>query len=65
MTRVVRAELPEPPEVEADVPEDCPECARLFLQARAAVLTDDRPRRAEVELMQRQHRVRHDAEGSH
>ena len=38
------------PEVEHDVPADCAECARLFHQARAAVLTGDRSRLSDVRV---------------
>ncbi len=41
-------------EVEADVP-DCPECARLFHQARAALLSGDRSRLSDVRIFQSQH----------
>ncbi len=50
------------PEVEHDVPVDCAECARLFHQARAAVLTGDRSRLSDVRVYQRRHLA---AEHSH
>lgn len=43
------------PEVEHDVPADCAECARLFHQAQAAVLTGDRSRLADVRVYQHRH----------
>ncbi len=44
-----------PPEVEHDVPADCGECARLFHQARAALLTGDRSRLSDVRVYQYRH----------
>ena len=44
-----------PPEVEHDVPADCAECARLFHQARAAVLTGDQSRLSDVRVYQHRH----------
>ena len=49
-----RRRLVSTPQVENDVP-DCPECARLFHQARAAVLTGDRSRLSDVRVLQERH----------
>jgi hypothetical protein len=43
------------PETEADAREGCAECVRLFLQARAAVLTRDRSRLTDLRVMMQRH----------
>jgi hypothetical protein len=43
------------PPLEAEAPEGCAECARLSLQARAAVLTGDHSRLTDVRVMQARH----------
>jgi hypothetical protein len=45
------------PNVESDVPDGCAECGRLFQQARAAVLSGDRSRLADVRVLQRRHQA--------
>ena len=53
------------PEVEHDVPADCAECARLFHQARAAVLTGDQSRLSDVRVYQHRHlAAEHTAQGT-
>jgi len=43
------------PEVEHNVPGECGECARLFRQAQAALLTGDRSRLSDVRVYQYRH----------